>query len=136
MKHKCPLTTWCHSVGHWDISVFSVHIVATSSWIVPQPNAIIFHFCIRFILLNFSDVNNFPSWFLNLLQLSGEIPEPGFCHDFIGSKDCHLVQRRIGILRRWQFLADNSILTQLKNRKKQLIIWVKFKKSNQINKIV
>ena len=59
--------TLCHGTTDWEVSVFSVHIVSTRPWIIPQPNAKVLDFYWR--LLWYLKDNVFEHMYINIWQI-------------------------------------------------------------------
>lgn len=111
--------TLCHRIANRQITIFTVHVVCSRSWIISQPNAEVLYFngC---CFVDLFQRNNFAGGFLEFFQLTQEIPKTGLCHNVVGCKNSHLVQRRLWLLLCWQFAANHFIFFQLENKRVRL----------------
>lgn len=85
----------CISTG--EVTELLVHVMGSRSRVVTQPNTEVLDLQ-RFCLMYNVDTNDFTTGFLDLLQLPEEIPESGFCNNFIRSKDAHAIDFGVGLI--------------------------------------
>lgn len=96
-----------------QVAVFTVHVVCSRTRIVTQPDTEILDFQRRLFELTL-DGDNLTGCLLEFAQLAQEVPETTLCNYVIWGKDDHLEERRVWVLLRRQFAANDFILLQLK----------------------
>lgn len=107
----------CNCSTDSEVTVFTVHVVGSWTWIISKPDAEIFDFEWCFFVLSFN-THNFTSCLLELTQLTQEIPETTLGNDMIWCENVHFEERWIWILFGWQFSANDLIFFKLKDKKK------------------
>lgn len=91
------------------VPVFLIHVVITSSALIPKPDPVILYLC-WVLFKNLIDGQNLPIALLHFLQLPQVIPELRFGTDLIGGPKLHAVDLGMLIRLRRQSSSHNLVL--------------------------
>lgn len=94
-----------------SVTVFLVHVVITSSTLIPQPNPIILD-CGWVLLKNLIDCQHLTIALLDFLKLPQKIPELGFGANLIRGPELHAVDLRMLIALRRESSPHNLVLVK------------------------
>merc|ERR1711997_57290 len=98
-------------VADSQVAVLTVHVVGSGPGVVLEPNAEVLD-GLWPLLADLLDVDDLTVGLLDLLQLTQEVPEPGFGDNMVWSEDPHLVKWRLWSLGCRQVTADDHVLLE------------------------
>ena len=109
-----------HGLRPRHLPILLVHVVCTTSRIVSNPYAEVFHFE-GSLLVEHVECDNLAVRLLDFSELHEEVPEAGFGDDCVGSEDAHAVEFRGRVGVRGQMAANDLVLVEATCRADSLV---------------